>query len=137
MEGSSIRILVVDDYQPWRRFVCSMLQKQPGLLVVGEAGDGLDAVQRAQSRKPDLILMDVGLPKLNGIEAANRIGAVAPAAKILFLSTTHDANVVHAALNNGAMGYVLKATAGAELLLAIKAVLRGEEFVSSRLTEYQ
>jgi DNA-binding NarL/FixJ family response regulator len=114
-----------------------MLQKEPELLVVGEAEDGLDAVQQAQALKPDLILMDVGLPKLNGIEAANRIRAVAPAAKILFLSTTKDANVVRAALSNGAMGYVLKPDAGTELLSAIEAVLRGEVFVSSRLTEHQ
>ena len=76
-EHSVLRILVVDDYEPWRRQVCSILQPRPDFCVVGEVADGLEAVQKAQELKPDLILLDIGLPNLNGIEAANRIDQVA------------------------------------------------------------
>ena len=105
---SSVRVLVVDDYEPFRRFVCSMLSKAPGLQVIGEVSDGLEAVQRAEELQPDLILLDIGLPKLNGLEAANRIGCVAPSSKIIFVTNENGSDVVHAALSNGAKGYVLK-----------------------------
>ena len=81
MEGSTICILVVDDYEPWRRFVSTTLQKQPKLQVIGEALDGLEAVQKAQQLQPDLILLDIGLPTLNGIEAARRIRGFPPSPK--------------------------------------------------------
>src|SRR6266850_7865867 len=83
---SSIRVLVVEDYEPFRRYVCSTLGKIPGLHVVGLASDGLEAVQKAEELQPDLVLLDIGLPTLNGIDAARRIGKVAPQSKILFLS---------------------------------------------------
>ena len=83
---SSIRVLVVDDYEPFRRFVCSTLESRPDLRVVGEASDGLEAVEKAQALKPDLILLDIGLPSLNGIEAAHRISRLIPTATILFVS---------------------------------------------------
>ena len=128
------RILLVDDVEPWRRAVGSLLRTQGQLQVVGEAVDGLEALQKAQELQPDLILLDVGLPNLNGIEAASRIEQVASSAKILFLSQNTDVEIVRAALSNGAQGYVLKADAGSELLPAIKAVLRGSKFISNRLT---
>lgn len=128
---SSVRTLVVDDYEAWRRHVCSVLKTRPELLVVGEASDGLEAVQKAEQLKPDLILLDIGLPTLNGIEAENRIRQVLPGARILFLSQNNDAEILRAAMSNGAQGYVLKVDAGYELLPAIKAVLSGERFVSA------
>ena len=128
------RILLVDDVEPWRRAVGSLLRTQEQLQVVGEAVDGQEAIQKAQELQPDLILLDVGLPKLNGIEAASRIEQVASSAKILFLTQNTDVEIVQAALSNGAHGYVLKADAGSELLPAIKAVLRGGKFISNRLT---
>jgi DNA-binding NarL/FixJ family response regulator len=109
------RVLVVDDYEPWRRHVCSILQTQPELRVVAEVTDGLEAVQKADELKPDLILLDIGLPNLNGIEAAKRIRQVAPGAKIIFLTQISDKDVVRAALSTGAEGYVLKTDAGKEL----------------------
>jgi DNA-binding NarL/FixJ family response regulator len=128
---STVHALVVDDFEPFRRFVCSTLGRRPGLRVVGEASDGLEAVQKAEELKPDLILLDVGLPTLNGIEASHRISRVAPDSKILFVSQNNDVDVVRAVLGNNARGYVLKADANRELSPAVEAVLQDEQFVST------
>ena len=127
---SSIRILVVDDFQPWRAEICSILQTRPELRIVAESADGLEAVQEAQELKPDLILLDIGLPNLSGIEAANRIRQVAPAAKIIFLTQNNEKEMVRAALSTGAHGYVLKTDARGDLLSAVAGVLGGDDFVS-------
>jgi DNA-binding NarL/FixJ family response regulator len=129
--SASIRILVVDDFEPWRRSVCLVLNELSDVQVVGEAEDGWEAVQVAQRLKPDLILLDIGLPNLNGLEAAKRIRQAVPGARILFLTVDSDQDIVRAALTSGAQGYVLKTDAGTELLPAIAAILRGERFVSS------
>lgn len=129
------RILVVDDFDPWRLLACWMLEAHKQLQVVGEAADGFQAIQIAQEMKPDMVLMDIGLPNLNGIEAARWIGKMVPKAKILFLTHHNDVGLMRAALSSGARGYVLKADAESELLPAIEAVLRGEKFVSTRLRE--
>ena len=128
----SVRALVVEDYQPWCRHVCSVLKTQPELQVIGEVSDGLEAVHKAQEVQPDLILLDIGLPTLNGIEAARRIRELSPQSKILFISQDTSADVVHLALATGARGYVVKADAGGELLTALDAVLRSETYVSRR-----
>jgi len=133
LAGSSIRILVVDDFEPFRRIVASMFQKQPELQIICEVSDGLEAVQKAKELQPDLILLDIGLPKLHGIEAGRRIRKVSPTSLILFVSLESSADVVQEALNSGAQGYVIKSDVGSELLTALNAVLRGETFVSSRL----
>ena len=130
---SSRSVLVVEDYEPFRRFICSTLGKIPELQIVGEASDGLQAVQKAEELQPDLILLDIGLPTLNGIEAACRISRLVPAAKVLFVSQNNDAEVVTAALSNGAKGYVRKENAKKDLLPAIEAVLCGDRFVSRGL----
>jgi DNA-binding NarL/FixJ family response regulator len=125
---------VVDDYEPFRRFVCSTLKQRPSLQVIGEVSDGLEAVQKAQELQPDLIVLDIGLPKLNGIEAARRIRKLSPKSKILFISQESSADVVQEALSFGASGYVLKAAAGSDLLAAVEAVRQGRQFVSSVLS---
>jgi len=130
METSLFRILVADNFEPWRRFVSSALQKQAGLQVVGEANDGLEAIQKACELKADLIVLDILFPNLNGLEVAKRISEVLPKAKILLATQNSDPNVAKAALSNGAHGYLLKADAGSELLRAIEAILRGEQFLS-------
>jgi DNA-binding NarL/FixJ family response regulator len=126
-----IRIVIVDDYKDWRSFVRSLLQSRPEWQIVCEVSDGSEAVQKADKLRPDLIVLDIGLPKLNGIEAARRIRQVFPNSKIVFLTMDNSLYTVQAALATGALGYVHKASTGSELLPAIEAVLRGERFVSS------
>ena len=126
MATPSIRIMVVDDFQEWRQQIRSILEARPELAVIAEAVDGLEAVQKAQELKPDLILLDIGLPNLNGLQAANRIHQVAPDAAIIFLTQNSDEELVQAALRSGAQGYVLKAKASSELLPAIEQALRDE-----------
>jgi len=130
-----VRVLVVDDFEPFRHFVCATLQARPELQVVGEASNGLEAVQKAEELQPHLILLDIGLPALNGIDAAHRISTLLPNAVILFVSQNSDANVVADALSNGAKGYVLKPNANRELLPAVEAVLRGKRFASTGVTQ--
>jgi DNA-binding response OmpR family regulator len=125
---------VVDDHEPFRRFICSTLRKRPELEIVGETSDGLDAVQKAEELQADLIVLDIGLPSLNGIEAARRIRKLAPKSKILFISQESSADVVPEALATGARGYVVKTDAGSELLEAVDAVLRGGQFVGRRFS---
>jgi CheY-like chemotaxis protein len=129
----TIRVLVVDDYEPWRRSACSTLQKQPEYQVIGEVSDGKEAVQQAQQLQPDLILLDIGLPSLNGIESARTIRETFPASKILFVSENRSLDVVEKAMSTGAGGYVVKSDAGSELLPAVEAVLQGKRFVSASL----
>lgn len=128
---STIRVMVVDDFQSFRRFVCANLEQRPELRVVCEVSDGLEAVQKAEELKPDLILLDIGLPTLNGVEAAQRIRLLAPKSKIIFWSLETSADIVQEAMRLGAWGYVFKKDAARHLLMAIDAVLSGRRFVSS------
>lgn len=132
----AIRILVADDFTPWPRFISSIIVKHTDWHIVGDAADGFEAVQKAGELKPDLILLDIGLPELNGIEAARQLRELVPNSKILFLSGLHDPDIVREALRTGASGYVVKSDVGSELTKAIEAVLRGEQFVSSRAKGY-
>jgi len=132
----AIRILVVDDFARWPHFISSIIVKHTDWHIVGEAAGGFEAVQKAGELKPDLILLDIGLPQLNGIEAARQIRTLAPKSKILFLSGMDDPDILREALRTGASGYVVKSDAESELTKAIEAVLRGEQFVSSRAKRY-
>jgi CheY-like chemotaxis protein len=124
---------VVDDFAPWRRFVIAKLRENRDLHIVGIVSDGLEAIQKAGELQPDLILLDIGLPKVNGIVAARRIRNVAPNSKILFLSQELDLHVAQAALNEGGHGYVVKSDAEKELFAAVEAVMQGKKFLSCRL----
>jgi DNA-binding NarL/FixJ family response regulator len=134
MPARSIRVLVVEDYEPFQRFVASILQKQPELQIIGKVSDGLEAVQKAEELQPDLIVLDIGLPSLNGIEVARQIRKFSPKSKILFVSQESSAEMVQGALATGAQGYVVKGDAGSELLKGVNAVLRGEQFVGNRFS---
>jgi CheY-like chemotaxis protein len=110
-----------------------MLREQPRLQIVGEASEGLEAVQKARELQPDLILLDIGLPKLNGLKAVRRIRELSPESKILFLSENRSRDIAEEALRTGAGGYVVKLDAARELLSAVEAVLNGKRFVSASL----
>jgi len=130
---SLIRILVVDDVKDWRVSVSSMLQAEPSFEIVSESSDGLKAVQAAEKLQPTVVLLDIGLPGLNGIQAGGWIRRVAPSAKIVFVSMERDPDIVEAAWRLGACGYVLKFDAARELVAAIHSVIRGEKFLSRSL----
>jgi DNA-binding NarL/FixJ family response regulator len=134
---SSIRIFVVDDFEPFRQFVCATLGERNDLQIVGEAADGLEGVQKAVELKPDLILMDIGLPSLNGLEAARKILELVPESKIIFLSQESSAELVQEALDLGAWGCVVKAKAASGLMLAVDAVILGKKFVSDPMTNQE
>jgi len=133
LDTASVRVIVVEDHEKWRHFFSTALQKQPELQVIGEVSDGLEAVQKAEELQPDLILLDIDLPTLNGIEAARQIRKVSPASRILFVSENRSADIAEEALSTGASGYVVKSDTGSELLPAVKAVLEGKRFISASL----
>lgn len=126
-------IVLVDDYEPWLRFERLTILGQEDLQIVGEAGDGDEAIQKCQELKPDMILLDISLPTLNGIDAARKIAQVAPNSKIIFVSENRSPDVAEEALTTGAVGFVIKSDAARELLPAIKAVLEGKRFISASL----
>jgi DNA-binding NarL/FixJ family response regulator len=111
----------------------SKLEKVAELQIIGEVCDGLTSVEQAKALQPDLILLDIGLPTINGIEAAKRIREVSPLSKILFVSESRSFEIAEEALKTGATGYVVKSDAATELLPAIKAVLEGRRFISASL----
>jgi DNA-binding NarL/FixJ family response regulator len=130
---SVVRVLIVDDFDSWRRFVIQHLNDHPDFRILGCASDGLEGVQKAEELQPELVLLDISLPRLNGIELARRVRKLVPKAKILFLSSNADPDVVRAAFCAGGAGYVLKADAGGALVPGMEAVLLGKQFVSGSL----
>lgn len=126
-----VRIVVVDDYREWRKQLRSLLQVRPEWKIISEVSNGQEAVQKANQVRPDLILLDIGLPGMNGIEAARQIRQLSPESKILFLSQESSADVVQQALQTGGFGYVVKAQAQTDLLPAVEAVIHGRRFISS------
>jgi CheY-like chemotaxis protein len=131
---SSIRVLVVEDFAPFLEFICSTLRKESRFRIIGEVSDGLEAVRQAEELKPDLILLDIGLPTLSGFDAARQIRKLAPESKIVFLTQESSADVLQEALNLGARGYVVKIRAATDLLAAVDAVVEGRQFVSGGLS---
>jgi DNA-binding NarL/FixJ family response regulator len=121
-----IRILVVDDLAPWRHAVRSMIGRETEWHVVGEASDGLEAIQKAEQLNPDLVLLDIGLPRLNGIDAARQIRSRSPETQVLFLSQETSFDVAMEALKIGT-GFVVKTAAAKALLPALKTVIQDRQ----------
>ncbi|HTZ46305.1 MAG TPA: response regulator transcription factor [Verrucomicrobiae bacterium] len=130
-----IRILVVDDYAPLQRFIAGMFEREKDLKIVATASGGREAVQIAKVLQPDVILMDVSLPEMSGIEATRRIREVLPGSRILFLSEHMGRDIVEEAFAAGGMGYVLKSELLNDLFSGLRAILRGERYLSRSLRE--
>ncbi len=130
-----LQILIADDHEVARRGIRAVLESHPGWEVCAEAKDGREAVELASSLKPDVILLDIGMPNLNGLEAARQILAISPDVPILIL-TMHDSdNVIREVLRAGARGFLLKSDAGRDLLNAIEALQRQRTFFTPRVSQ--
>ncbi|MBP7690602.1 MAG: response regulator transcription factor [Anaerolineales bacterium] len=129
------RLLLADDHAVLRSGLRLLLDAQPDLRVVGEAGDGAEALHLASQLQPDLILLDLTMPGLSGLEALPALRKAAPGARVLILTMHDDEGYLRQALRAGAAGYVLKKAADAELISAVRAVLRGEVYVHPALTK--
>jgi len=123
MKTSAALVLVVDDFEQWRQFVCTVLKQIPN-VTVQQASDGPEAVEKAKATRPDLVLLDIGLPSLNGIDVAREIARLCPESKIIFLTENRDDDLIEQAFRVGASGYVIKSNAANELASAVKAALK-------------
>lgn len=126
LELASVRILIVDDYEFWRYCVVSMLKEHPEFEIAGEGSDGLDAIDMSAELQPDIVLLDIGLPEVNGFEAAREIRRVAAATRIVFLSQTRDLDLINEARRLGALGFVSKLDAAHQLVPALKSALENK-----------
>jgi CheY-like chemotaxis protein len=132
----SLRILLVDDYAEWSRHVSVKLQNDLRYRVIGQVSDGLEALSAAERLEPDLVVLDIGLPTLNGIEVARRLLDCSPHSRILFLTENRSPEIAAAAIATGAYGYVVKSDASSDLLPAIGAIAEGKTFVRPRFARY-
>jgi DNA-binding NarL/FixJ family response regulator len=130
-----LRLLLADDHPIFRAGVRSLMDSQPGVEVIAEADDGVGAVEAARIHKPDVVVIDVTMPGMNGLDATLRIVSEVPDAKVLCLSMHSDRRFVDAALRSGARGYLLKECALEELVSAVRAVVAGQIYVCSALTD--
>src|SRR5581483_8622936 len=125
-----IRVLLADDHAMVRKGFRLILEAQPDMAIVGEAGNGREAIEQAESTRPDVIVMDVAMPELNGIEATRRLSASAPRTRILALSMHKDSVYVREILKAGARGYLLKDSIDSDLVNAVRAVAKGDAYLS-------
>ncbi|HML16501.1 MAG TPA: response regulator transcription factor [Bryobacteraceae bacterium] len=130
-----IRILLADDHALVRQGFRMILSAQPDMQIVGEAGNGREAVELAEKLQPDLVVMDVTMPELNGIEATRRIATAAPRARVLALSMHKDAVYVREILRSGARGYLLKDSDDSDLIAAVRSVAKGEGYLSPAVSD--
>src|SRR5258708_15266976 len=133
---SVTQILIVEDFVPWQHFISIKLQSESDLRIISVATDGLEAVHKAKEVQADLILIDLSLPGMTGIEADRQIRILSPGSRILFLSEHADSNLIQAALYAGACGHILKSDSGSDLILGIRSVLLGQLFVIRSLTNW-
>jgi DNA-binding NarL/FixJ family response regulator len=137
-----VRVLIVDDHALFRRGLMLVLESEPGIEVVGEAEDGEDAVAKAEATAPDVVLMDVRMPKLSGIEATKAVAAVLPTSKIIMLTVSDEEEDLYEAIRAGAAGYLLKEISIEEVADAVRAVVQGQTLISPSMaskliTEFQ
>jgi two-component system nitrate/nitrite response regulator NarL len=133
MRTSIVRVLVVDDSRPWQKFIRTQLEIYPGAFIVSMESSGFEAVKKAAEMQPDLVLLDIHLSTLSGIEVAQQIRMVAPQSAILFVSGESDLDYVQDAFRAGGHGYVLKQEVAMDLLMGIETVLLGKRFMSPSL----
>lgn len=131
------RLLIVDDFRLWRDCVQAHLEGHPKVRIAGFASDGLEALQKVKELQPDLVLLDIGLPKLGGIETARQIRRLSPECKIIFLTGHLHTEIVRAALEAGACGYVHKEDAPTELLSSLESVLVGNQYLSRNVADLE
>jgi len=125
-----LKILVVDDHELFRKQVCSLLENHPEFKVVCEASNGLEAIRHAEELQPDIVILDITMPGLGGIEAAVRIRGVASKARIIFLSQYNSSSIAQTALATGALAYIVKSAASIDLIPAVRSVVEGKTFLS-------
>jgi len=130
-----VRILVADDHEIVRQGLRALIETRAGFVVCGEAANGREAVDKAAALKPDVLVLDIAMPELNGLEAARRIPAVSPRTQILVLSTHHDDALVHELIAAGVRGYVLKSDAAKDLVTAIESLSSGRPFFSAQIAD--
>ncbi len=130
-----VRILLADDHTIVRQGLARLLEEQQNLKVVGEAVNGQDAVEKAEKLKPDIIIMDIAMPRMNGIEAAKRIRKLMPETKIIILSMYSHEHYIHELLECGVSGYLLKDSGGQDIIKAIGAALKNETFLSPSISK--
>jgi DNA-binding NarL/FixJ family response regulator len=132
-----LRVFLADDHAIVRAGLRALLQRHDGVEVVGEAGDGHEAVTEIERTRPDIVLMDIAMPHLNGLEVTRRIRKALPRTRVLVLSMYDDADFVHEILEAGASGYLLKGSAATELIDALQVVRRGQTYLSARVARHQ
>jgi DNA-binding NarL/FixJ family response regulator len=136
MTQAKIRVLLADDHQLFRAGIRALLKTLDDIEVVAEAGDGHEALRLAMEHRPDVVLMDIMMPSLNGFDAAARLARACPRARVIILSMNADEDSVLKTLRAGAVGYLVKTADPAELGLAVRAAARGERFLSSAVSEH-
>ena len=133
--SKSVRILIADDHTIVRHGLARLLEEQPDLKVVGEATNGQKAVDQALALKPDIVIMDIAMPRMNGIEAAKRIRKQLPKTKILILSMYSHEHYIHELLETGVSGYLLKDSSGRDIIKAIRTAMKNETFLSPTISK--
>ena len=129
-QPDAVRVLIVDDHALFRRGLMLVLESEPGIEVVGEAEDGAEAVTKAEASAPDVVLMDVRMPKMSGIEATRAVAAALPTSKIIMLTVSDEEDDLYEAIKAGAAGYLLKEISIEEVADAVRAVVQGQTLIS-------